>query len=185
MIVPRVHRSVSWRHPYLVPAYAFVVSLLLATAVTGLSAQADVGTAVPPPVVAPPAPAAPIGEFREAINAIPTVVVVADEPLVDPLPVNLVVLMPSGKEPNSYVHDPKIPGKEITVGTYHKLEASVVSRLVCITARDKFSASAPAGMENLDAAKTIDPERTSCQGGWSEPLAVPAELTFFVERKTG
>jgi hypothetical protein len=184
MIVPRVHRGVSWRHPYLVPAYAFVVSLLLATAVTVLSAPAEVGAVVPPPVVAPPPPPAPIEEFREAKDGKPTLVVVADPPDSDPGPVDLVVLKPSDEDPNSYIRDPESPGKEITVGTDLPLPKSIVGQLVCVTARVGFTVSPPDGMADLAAATTLDQQRTSCQGGWSDPLAVPAELTFFV-RKTG
>jgi hypothetical protein len=183
--MPRVHRAASWRHPYLVPAYAFVVSLLLATAVTVLSAPAEVGAVVPPPVVAPPPQPAPIEEFRAAKDGKPTLVVVADPSLGDRPPVNRVVLMPSGKEHNPYIHDPKNPEKEITVGTYQKLEASVVDRLVCITARDGFTVEAPAGMPNRAAAAQLDPQHTSCQGGWSDARPVPAELTFFVREKKG
>lgn len=188
MIVPRVHRGVSWRHPYLVPAYAFVVSLLLATAVTVLSAPAEAGTVLPQsPGPAPseaPALSAPIEEFRAAAGGIPKLVVVADQPLDDPPPVNRVVLMPSGKEPNSYIPDPENPEKAITVGADQKLEKSVVDRLVCVSAPAKFKVSAPVGIAELVKATSLDPEYTSCQGAWSDALAVPAELTFIV-RTTG
>lgn len=181
MIVPRVHRAASWRHPCLVPAYAFVVSLLLATAVTVLSAPAGVAASVPSsPEAKQPAPT-PIEEFRAAEGGIPKLVVVADPPDSDPWPVDLVVLARSDKAPHAYIHEDK---KMITADTDPQLGKSIVGQLVCVTAREGFTVSPPAGMADLADATRLDGARTSCQGGWSDSLAVPAELTFFV-RKTG
>jgi hypothetical protein len=182
MIVPRVHRSVSWRHPYLVPAYAFVVSLLLATAVTVLSAPAEVAAVVPPPVVAPSPPPAPIEEFRAAKDGKPTLVVVANQQDGTPWPVDRIIVRRSGKDRQRY-DSPSV--KTITAGTYQELEESIVDRLVCIRAPAEFKVSVPEGITEQVTATELDDQRTSCQGGWSDSQTVPAELTFFVERKTG
>jgi hypothetical protein len=178
VIVPRVRRGVSWRHPYLVPAYAFVVSLLLATAVTVLSAPAEVGAVVPPPVVAPPPPPAPPEEFRAAKNGKPTLVVVADQQVGAPWQVDRVIVRRSDKDRRRYDSPTE---KAITVGTYQELEESVVDRLVCVRAPAGFTVWAPEGITEQVTATDLDDQRTSCQGGWSDPQAVPAELTFFVK----
>jgi hypothetical protein len=171
-------RSARWRSRPLVSIYALFAAFLFVL-VVGLIASAT----IPPapqhrqPALAP-APDNASAPFKPADEGKPTFSVVGTG---SPTPtVVWSVLDRDDKVPDGYhqVGDPR----RISLQQLQRLEKPLVDGLLCVKVDTPgWSIAPPEGVVDLTPRSKAG-ATMACQGGWSDPRAVPAVLTFSAKK---
>ncbi|MGR7025649.1 hypothetical protein [Geodermatophilus sp. URMC 62] len=166
-------------NPHLVPLYALVLAFLLGA---GTSALVDrpPRLAVTAPPAAAPTSAVARSSFTAATDGRPTFSVTAADPAVrDHVLWTVLETVPGDLR----TFAPVRPPTSLSPARVQSVDEPLVDRLLCITVPDGWEVTVPPGAADLVAAATgLAPGRTACQGGWSDPRAVPATLTFLTGR---
>ncbi|SDY14600.1 hypothetical protein SAMN05660209_02099 [Geodermatophilus africanus] len=167
-------------NPYLVPLYALVLAFLLGAGTSSLVDRPPrLAVTGPSPGAAPTSAATP-PSFTAATDGRPTFSVTATDPAVRDH-VLWTVLATVAEDPRTFA--PVRPPASLSPAPVQSVDEPLVDRLLCITVPDGWEVAVPPGAPDLVAAATgVAAERTACQGGWSDPRAVPATLTFLTGR---